>query len=368
MIRLAELNYHCHTEYSKPEEVIEKHKLSSGFIHFIKDRVDLLLVKHLNYEGGAVIEGIRYAFFKTLNRSWYVPFKTHRFLKKENPDIILVQGFVFPLQVIFLKWKLGKGCKIIAQHHGERPFSGIKGRLQQRADAFVDGYLFTSLDNAEPWLSKKIISSKEKCFEVLSASTGFVLRDKEACKRKLNISGNDNFLWVARLNNNKDPLSVLIAFEKYLAVNRRAALYMIYQTDELLTMIEHMKNVSPHLNNAVHLIGRIDHEQLPDWYSAVEFYISGSHSEGSGYALAEAMACGCIPVVTAIPSFIKIAGKYGIFFKPGDPEVLYEKLVSTGSLDKEKYAQEIRLYAGENLSYKAVADQLYRLCSSLISE
>ena len=116
------------------------------------------------------------------------------------------------------------------------------------------------------------------------------------------------------------------------------------------------------------MIGEIEHEQLQDWYSAVEFYISGSHSEGSGYALAEAMACGCIPVVTTIPSFIKIAGKYGIFFKPADLEELYEKLISTGSLDKEKYAQEIRLYAGENLSYKAVSDQVYRLCSSMVSK
>jgi glycosyltransferase involved in cell wall biosynthesis len=368
MIKLAELNYHCHTEYSKPEEVIAKHELSSGFIHFIKHRVDLLLVKHLNYEGGASIENIRYAFFKSRNRFWYIPFKTHRFLKKEMPDIILVQGFVFPLQVMFLRWKMGNRCRIIVQHHGEKPFNGIKGFLQRKTDACIDRYLFTSVDNAGPWLSKKIISSREKCFEVLSASTGFVLRDKKACKRKLNISGNDNFLWVARLNNNKDPLSVLVAFERYLAVNFQAALYMIYQTDELLPMIEHMRNVSPHLNNAVHLIGRIDHEQLPDWYSAVEFYISGSHSEGSGYALAEAMACGCIPVVTAIPSFIKIAGEYGTFFKPGDLEELYEKLVSTGSLDKEKCAQEIRLYAQENLSYKVVADQVYRLCSSLVSK
>jgi glycosyltransferase involved in cell wall biosynthesis len=36
---------------------------------------------------------------------------------------------------------------------------------------------------------------------------------------------------------------------------------------------------------------------------AADFFVSGSHREGSGCALIEAMACGLPPVVTDIPSF-----------------------------------------------------------------
>jgi glycosyltransferase involved in cell wall biosynthesis len=370
MIKLVELNYHCHTEYDDPQQVIAKHRLSSGFIHFIKQRVKLIQVKHLNYTGNAVIEGIPYHFFKSRNKFWYIPFKTHRFIKKEKPDVVLVQGFVFVLQVIFLRRALGRRCVIIAQHHGEKPFNGIKGFLQQKADAAIDGYLFTSAGNADDWISKKIISNKEKCFEVLSASSGFIKNDRTICKNKLEITGVHNFLWVARLNANKDPLTVLTAFEQYLAINQEARMYMVYQTEELLGAIQVMINKSPLLQKAVHMIGKVEHEQLDNWFNACEFYISGSHSEGSGYALAEAMSCGCIPVVTAIPSFKKITGngEYGILFEPGNAGDLYKKLCATEKIDKEQLSRSIHEYSIRSLSYKAIADQLYNVAVSLIAK
>jgi glycosyltransferase involved in cell wall biosynthesis len=369
-MKLVELNYHCHIEYDKPEQVLAKHELSSGFIHFIKQRVQLILIKHLNYTGNAVIAGIPYHFFKSRNKFWYIPFKTHRFIKKEKPDVVLVQGFVFVLQVIFLRWALGRNCVIIAQHHGEKPFSGIKGFLQRTADTSIDGYLFTSAGNADDWISKKIISNKEKCFEVLSASSRFIKKDKTVCKKKLKITGDKNFLWVARLNANKDPLTVLAAFDQYLFINKEARMYMIYQTEELLAEVYAFINLSPRLQKAIHMIGRVEHAQLEDWFNACEFYISGSHSEGSGYALAEAMSCGTIPVVTAIPSFKKITqdGAYGILFEPGNPGDLYKKLCVTEKIDQEQLSRSINEYSLKQLSYKAIADQLYDLAVSLVAK
>jgi glycosyltransferase involved in cell wall biosynthesis len=186
----------------------------------------------------------------------------------------------------------------------------------------------------------------------------------------LNITGENNFLWVGRLNGNKDPITVINAFEKYLAVNKPARLYMIYQTEELIEDIQMLIAGSEALKNAVFLIGKIDNKELDYWYNGADFYISGSHSEGSGYALVEAMACGCIPVVTAIPSFKTITGdgEYGILFEPGNIEDLYKKLLGLEALDKEKYSRMVHAYAAKNLSYKAVADQIYQLSVSLITK
>jgi glycosyltransferase involved in cell wall biosynthesis len=370
MIKLVELNYHCHTEFDQPQQAVEKHALSSGFIHFIKDRVDLLLVKHLNYSGQTVINTIRYAFFKSRNKFWYIPLKTHRFIKKEQPDIVLVQGFVFVLQVIALRWMLGKQCIILVQHHGENPFTGIKGFLQRRADKSINGYLFTSIGNADTWIKAKVIGSKKKCFSILSASTNFIKKDKLLCKQKTGIEGTHNFIWVGRLNANKDPITVLNGFEKYLSVYPGAALYMIFQTEELLQEIKEQIARSAVLQTAVHLISKIEHHELEDWYNAADFYISGSHSEGSGYALVEAMACGCIPVVTAIPSFKQITGNggYGFLFEPGNDKDLYEKLSGTNNMDKENYSGIIHQYSSTHLSYKAVADQIFNLASSLVAK
>lgn len=370
MIKLIELNYHCHTEINAPEQVVKKHALSSGFIHFIKDRVNLLLVKHLNYTGQDTIDNIRYAFFKSRNKFWYIPFATHRFIKKEKPDVVLVQGFVFVLQIIALRRAVGRSCVILVQHHGEKPFTGIKGFLQRKADTAINGYLFTSLGNAAVWLDKKVIGNRNKCFEVLSASTNFSVLNKDACKQITGITGTNNFIWVARLNSNKDPLTVLNAFKKYLLVQPNVSLYMIYQTEELLEDMKLFLDNTESLKASVHLIGKIEHADLIYWYNAADFYISGSHSEGSGYALVEAMACGCIPVVTNIPSFATITanGKNGFLFDPGNAWSLLNTLIRLDHIDKEKFSGAVAAYSQSSLSYKAVSNQLYELSTRLIGQ
>src|SRR5206468_4276990 len=138
--------------------------------------------------------------------------------------------------------------------------------------------------------------------------------DKQESKVKLGMLGADNFLWIGRLNANKDPLTVLTAFEKYAIQVPSTKFYIIYQTEELLQQIKDRISKSESLMNFVILVGKKYHNELTDWYSAADFFISGSHSEAAGYALVEAMACGCIPIVTNIPSFNNITedGKYGI--------------------------------------------------------
>ena len=60
------------------------------------------------------------------------------------------------------------------------------------------------------------LSNKKKCHELLEASTLFQLKDKLQRKVGLGFTGNQNFLWVGRLNAPKDPMTVINAFEKYI--------------------------------------------------------------------------------------------------------------------------------------------------------
>ena len=73
------------------------------------------------------------------------------------------------------------------------------------------------------------------------------------------------------------------------------------------------------------------------WYNSADFIISGSHYEGSGVAVTEAMSCGCIPVVTDIPSFRSMTGqgKCGLLFKPGNEQDLLAALLKTKEMDME---------------------------------
>lgn len=368
MMRFVHLNYHCHRDISDPAVVIEKHKFSSGFIDYIKTKVNFVSVKHMNFKGSLKNDGIDYHFFRSRNHSWFIPFSTHWFIQKQKPDIIFTEGFVFPLQILFLRLFLGRKPLIIAQHHSDIPFRGIRKWIQKVADKCIDAYVFTSKSNALPWLKAGIIKEEEKCHEVLSASSGMKQLDKKACRKQLGLNDQSRiFLWVARLIPGKDPLTVLKAFEKFATCNPEVRLHMIYQTDELLSELEEFINRSKVLQSVVVLEGKKSLQELEIWYNAADFYISGSHREGSGYALVEAMNCGCIPVVTSIPSFLKItdSGSLGFLFTPGDEEALYKQLEITMQTETDHLTREIVNYSRHHLSFEAISSQILDVCGKL---
>jgi glycosyltransferase involved in cell wall biosynthesis len=314
-----------------------------------------------------VQNGIRYAFFRRTNSFFQIPLKTHFYVRAQKPDIVIVEGLIFPVQLLALSVWLGKSCRIIVQHHGEKPYSGIRGFFQKMADKKVQAYLFTSNRNAVEWIRSGIIKDASKCREILESSTPFVRRDLKESQQKLGIAGKYNFLWVGRLNRNKDPLTVLRGFEKYCRYQRDARIYMIFQEEDILPEVEDFVFTSPVLKQRVFLMGRVDHEVLPDWYSAMNFYISGSHKEGSGYALLEAMACGCIPVVTAIPSFEKITsnGRYGLLYPPGNDHALATQLESVRYLSIETLRANVEIFFREHLGFRNIAQNLYQVISEL---
>ncbi|MEO6668591.1 MAG: glycosyltransferase family 4 protein [Ferruginibacter sp.] len=368
MLKVIDLVYHSHNEYDKPQPVLNIHAPANGFAEFIKDKVEIQFVKHLNFEGTENINAVKYTFFKSRNRFWYIPFKTHCYIKTQRPDIVIVAGLIFPLQLMMLKFQLGKKVKIIAQHHNDKPYPGIKGFFQKCADRCINTYLFTCYDDATEWVNRKIISNKNKCREILEASTFLKRKQKTQSQQRTGMTGTHNFLWVGRLNIIKDPFTVLKAFETYSASNPAARLYMIYQSGDQLDKVNRIIEQTESLKQSVKLIGKIDHNELAYWYSAADFYISGSHREASSYALLEAIACGCIPIVTEIPSFKKMTsnGKVGYLYPVGNADALTTILrqVSTTNISEQSAAVENHFH--ENLSFKNIADDLYKILNDVI--
>src|SRR5215208_6036230 len=133
MIRLIDLSFNANPHLDAPFKALSLQKEGFGYIEHIKGKLDISVVEHINYEGEEIINGVRYNFFKRPNNFWLVPFKTLAHIKKAKPDVILSQGMIFPIQLIALRLKMGKDCIIIVQHHGERPFKGIKLFFQKLA-------------------------------------------------------------------------------------------------------------------------------------------------------------------------------------------------------------------------------------------
>jgi glycosyltransferase involved in cell wall biosynthesis len=77
------------------------------------------------------------------------------------------------------------------------------------------------------------------------------------------------------------------------------------------TLIGSSGNVPEKLPANVQLLPYVPNKELPKLYNQHRYYLQLSISEGFPNALCEAMACGCIPIVSAVASMPEITGQSG---------------------------------------------------------
>ena len=142
---------------------------------------------------------------------------------------------------------------------------------------------------------------------------------------------------------------------------------MIYQDDQLLPEVKALINANDKTKNAVILVGKVEHRQLQTWYNAADFFISGSHYEGSGIAACEAMSCGCIPVLTNIISFRRMTGpgKCGLLYDAGNAEQLFSVLLNTNEINGKIEMEKTLKQFNDELSFEAIAKKITRVIDSL---
>jgi glycosyltransferase involved in cell wall biosynthesis len=142
---------------------------------------------------------------------------------------------------------------------------------------------------------------------------------------------------------------------------------MIYQTAELLPELKLLINDEKNNRDAVVLVGEVSHNEMQNWYNSADFIISGSHYEGSGTAICEAMSCGCIPVVTDIPSFRAITGngECGFLYKAGNEDALHSALIHTMQTDTQQKRNKTLGHFKNELSFEAIAGKIQEVTASL---
>jgi len=363
-MRIVFLSYNYSPDIHSPAEWLDRIKFYIGWNEFLANKHTVIRVDQIDYKGNFKYNGIQYYCVDDGKKKNYFPRKLNRFVKDLKPDIILVSSFLFPLQVIQLRNCLGNKAKIILQHHAEKPFKGLKKYLQYLSSRKVDSFFFTSYKTGTEWVKNKNLDSEKKVYELLEVSSPFYPVNKKIAREKTNISGLPVFLWVGRLNQNKDPLIVVKAFLKFTLLQPNAKLYMIYQTDELIKEIYDLLPPKPG-DNPVILVGKIQHSELLYWFNSADFYVSASHYEGSGTALCEAMSCGCIPLVSDIPSFRTISNNCGLFFEPGNEYSLLSALQQSIHLEVEEKRNHTLGRFKTVLSFEAIFSKFQEIIESL---
>lgn len=310
-------------------------------------------------------------------RSWQRSEEVHRCIvavcREIGADggaaILHLNGLMYGLQAWLMRRRLPRAVPIVAQHHAERPPTGVRTAYVSRGLRAVDGFFFTARPQADPWLAAGLILPDQPIFEVMEGSTPFRWQERRAARRQTGISGDPVFLWVGRLIDGKDPLTVLRGFEEVLADRPAARLVMVYGSDDLLPQVRERLATSPALTSAVTLLGQLPHAQVEPVCNSADYFVLGSHSEGSGYALAEALACGVVPVVTDIPSFRWMTddGQIGALWPPGDAGAFAAAARRALSLDLQEQSTAARRQFDRRLSFDAIGRQALDAYRQLIA-
>lgn len=84
-----------------------------------------------------------------------------------------------------------------------------------------------------------------------------------------------------------------------------------------------------HIDSKVSFLNWIAHEKMPGYLRACLVYVSTSPLDGASVSLLEAMACGCLPVVSDIEANREwvVDGDNGLLFKANDEEQLAQKIL-----------------------------------------
>ena len=283
--------------------------------------------------------------------------------------VVHVQGLFFPLQIRVLRNLLPSDCAIVVQHHAERPWRKFVRPLQRYGLRAADGFFFAAPALARPWLDEGLISKRQKVFQIMEGSTNFRREERTVARAATGLSGSPVVLWVGRLIPLKDPLTVLNGFERILAQFPAARLYMAYGEANLLTAVRDRIASSPGLSRAVTLLGTVSHKHLERVYNSADYFALGSHYEGSGFSLAEALACGVVPVVTDIPSFRVMTddGRIGRCWAPGNSIAFADAFLEIAGKPLRPLSDQAVRFFHDQLSYTAIARNSVRAYEDVIS-
>ncbi len=180
------------------------------------------------------------------------------------------------------------------------------------------------------------------------------------------MSGDPVYLSAGRLHPIKDPLTMLTGFAYIARQQPDARLYLYYLTDEMLQDARALVHTFPYLRERVEFRGRARPDEMEAIYSSADILLQASLREWSGLAILEAMSCGCIPVVSDIPSFQSMAGdeRYGRLFEPGNAIALANAALSIEDLNG--MSVEVKRHFQDELSFAAIARDLETLYRSLL--
>ena len=371
-MNVVQINYAFDTALSDPAALLDRYSTLVGWSEALAaaGARQVTTLQRFGENAKLTHHGIDYVFCADDRR-------LHRTAVRAVPDIVHVNGLIFPGRTWWLRRMLPRRTAIVVQDHASgapdvaaaSPLQSMRRAARRHAMRAPDGFLFTAAEQAEAWRRAGLIDPTRPVYPVMEASTTLRALPCAAARQASGIEGDPAVLWVGRLNANKDPLTVLDGFERSLARCPRAVLTMAYGAEDLLPAVRARLSASSTLHRRVRLAGSVSHDLMAAFYSAADIFVLGSHHEGSGYALLEALACGLAPVVTDIPTFrmMTAQGSLGALWTPGDAPGLARALEEVAGRDSKCRRARVAEHFERTLSWAAVGAEAMKAYRDVVS-
>lgn len=300
-----------------------------------------------------------------------VPLRPDRLLalvRKLRPALIHLQGLGFPLQARWLASSF-PGVPILAQDHASRAPQGWRRMPSRWGFGRLAGVAFTARAQAAPFFAQGVFRSELPVFEIVEGSTRFTPGDQAVARSVSGVTGEPGLIWIGNLIDRKDPLTVLEAVSRAVGRLPRLALTMCYASAPLLPLVLDRIARDAGLAGRVRLVGPVEHRLVEQYLRAADFLMQGSHFEGSGYSVIEALACGTTPLVTDIPPFRKITddGRVGGLSPIGDADAMTGTLLEWSGRDRGELRRRARAHFERELSFDAIGRQLRLAYDTLLA-
>lgn len=280
-------------------------------------------------------------------------------VRELEPDVVHLHGLGFTRQADFIARAL-RHTPVFVQDHADRPrrprlFSPGSGLARG-----IAGVGFTSREMAQPFVEAGVLARDTRVFEILESSSRFAPGSQEEARAECGIYGDPCLLWVGRLASVKDPLTVLRAASEAFPRLKDPNMWCYYSDAPLLDEVHRRIAADERLASRVHLMGSVPHPDVEKLLRAADFLMLGSLSEGSGYAVIEALACGTTPLVTDIPAFRRITrnGAVGALSEPGNARAMAEAVIEWSERDRRALRDTARAHFERSLSFEVLGEEL----------
>jgi glycosyltransferase involved in cell wall biosynthesis len=285
-------------------------------------------------------------------------------IEKLGADVFHVHGLGFTRDVIALNERM-PSVPILLQDHADRVPPFWRRAQWRRAFAAVRGIAFCAKEQSQPFASAGLLPDNVEIFEISQWSAPFTPGEQDAARTATGLHGDPCILWVGHLSENKDPLTVLEGVSRAVERLPGLQLWCCYGRAPLLARVQARIDSDSLLRGRVHLLGEVPHDNMEAMMRAADLFVLGSHSEGSGCAMIEAMACGLPPVVTDIPSFRSLTGQgvAGFLWPPGDARQCASALLAAAAQPRADARAATRAHFQATASVAALGrqfDSLYR--------